>query len=219
MRSLFVSENRCIENLFRLKWQDEAYCPPTVLSETISRPQNANKKSSFNCDFILDFVDWRASGTEREAAACSILPNALGAELFLIVEKSTLMLTALELNGGYAFSIKDFANYIEHVEQTIQAAIGLVNVDKPRSVERMLAQSLPLHSSSFARVLVVGRDVTFLFSPTETIPVMRGHRLPLVQSDDQEIHVYVDGGQILCIDGWVRASITSTTEVLVSMPE
>ena len=100
MRTLFSSEKRCISNLFYMKWNGAIPSAPAIFEETIAEPANPATRPWFNCDFILDFVDYRTFASERSASACSVLPNALGAELFLVVEKATLSPTALELNGG-----------------------------------------------------------------------------------------------------------------------
>src|SRR5688572_14132294 len=126
MRTLFASEERCIRNLFHLRWQRDLRFTLDVITEIILEPATSEAKPWFNCDFILDFVDSRTFASDRASAVCSVLPNALGAELFLIVAKSTLRLTALELNGGTAFPIEDYQEYIDGVESAIESAMESV---------------------------------------------------------------------------------------------
>jgi hypothetical protein len=219
MRALFASERRCVSNLFQMKWNGQIRSAPFVLTETTAEPTNPNKKPWFNGDFILDFIDWRALKSERSASACSVLPNALGAELFLVVEKDTLLPTALELNGGGAFSIKYYAKYIDYVEAAVCDTLsGLCNQVSGLTLKR-LSQVTPITKAAFARVLVVGSDITFLYSPTDTIPVMRGQRFSLTQADDREIDCYADGEDIVCFDGWIRANVNQSERVLVAVPD
>jgi hypothetical protein len=218
MRTLFVSERRCVSSLFRMKWNYQIHSAPLVLTETIAEPPNPRRRPWFNCDFILDFVDYRTFTSERSAAACSVLPNALGAELFLVVEKATLLPTALELNGGRAFSMKHYASYIDVVEAAIEGAMVSArgrNVGLPWNG---LSQVVSIERAAFARVLVVGSDVTFLYCPNETTPVVRGQRFSLVQADDREIDCYAEGKDIICFDGWIRTEVASSERVLVSVP-
>jgi len=148
-----------------------------------------------------------------------VLPNALGAELFLIVDKATLAPTALELNGGCAYSIKYYATLVGLVEESLREAVKL---RKPRQTGRQwreVFQCIPIRHAAFARILVVGNDVTFLYFSEETTPVMRGRRVDLAQQDDREICFYIDGDEIVCFDGWVRVEITRTERTLVALPK
>src|SRR4029434_4676801 len=165
MRAPFASESRCVFNLFQLKWGDEKCCAPPIISETIAEPPNPRGKPWFNCDFILHFDDWRMNTSERSVAACSVLPSALGAELFLIVERDTLSPTALELNGGGAFSIEHYARYIDVVEAGIQEGIDEQGCRQPDHPWHRASTLIPINKAAFARCLVVGRDVTFLYFP------------------------------------------------------
>lgn len=219
MRNLFVSEKRCISNLFEMKWKGHFHSPPSVLSETIATPPKPRIKPWFNCDFILDFIDWRAHTSERSASVCSVLPNALGAELFLIVDKSTLLPTALELNGGGAFSMKYYASYIDIVEAAIQDALAGLESQNVSLLTRVSSHITRFRKAAFARLLVVGSDVTFLYCPTLTKLVMRGQRYNLVQVDDVEIDCYVNGADIACFDGWIRWEVARSEQLLVSLPE
>jgi hypothetical protein len=148
-----------------------------------------------------------------------VLPNALGAELFLVVEKATLSPTALELNGGGAFSIEHYTPYIDAVEAAIQEAIGSVGGQNVGLPQLDPSKVTSVTKAAFARVLVVGSDVTFLYCPSIATPAMRGQRFNLAQADDREIDCYVDGEECVCFDGWIRTDVTTGERVLVSLPE
>jgi len=187
-----------------MKWGGDVCRAPAILSESIAEPTNPRRKPWFNCDFILDFVDWRSLTSERSGAACSVLPNALGAELFLIVEKASLSPTALELNGGGAFGIAHYASYIGVVEAAIQEAIASRGGQGAGLPQIEWSHVTSVARAAFARVLVVGSDITFLFCPRVTRPVMRGECLGLAQANDREIDCYLDGQECVCFDGWIR---------------
>jgi hypothetical protein len=197
MRDLFASEKRCISNLLQMKWNVSADVMPNVVSETydIDRP----KRHRFNCDFIISFINWGENASERAAAACSVLPNALGAELFLVVEKSTLLPTALELNGGEAYSISHYNEYVKCVETLVSEAIC-----KQSWYEGLSRHYVRFRDAAFSRLLVVGDDITFLCFPTESQPVIRGKRFSLVERDDREVYCYIDGDVLVAFDGWLR---------------
>jgi len=216
VRALFASEQRSVSNLWQMLWGHDVPRAPTVVSEMIAGPSNPRKTPWFNCDFIFNFVDWRTFRAERSASACSVLPNALGAELFLIVEKATLAPTALELNGASAFPIGHYATWIAIVEAAIHRAL-----DEPEKLRGkwplgQMSKSVRIEAAAFARVLVVEGDVTFLYFPHDTTPLMRGKRICLVSRDDARIDCYVDDDTVICFDGWVRTSVTHTDATLVA---
>ncbi len=218
MRTLFASERRCVLNLFRTEWKRKMSSVPTVVTETVAEPVDRTKKPWFNCDFILDFVDWRTCKSDRSAAVCSVLPNALGAELFLVVEKATLSPTALELNGGAAFPIKHYARYVRIVEEAIHEHMERLDHREGEYLRKIMAEALSIGTSAFARVLVVNGDITFLYFPSDTKPVMRGQPINLVSGDNQYIDCYTDAGQVVCFDGWVRTNVVHGEHTLVASP-
>jgi hypothetical protein len=218
MRNLFASERRCISNMSRMKWGHVVEPEPSVLREYYSEPVGRRGGRRFNCDFALEFVDRFEMWPESMATAASILPNALGAEVFLIVEKATLSPMALELVGGDAFSIKHYASLIDVVEAAIQQAMKLREVRRTGPPWRELVEFVSIEEAAFARLLVVGSDITFLYSPSVTTPVMRGQRFNFAQADDREIDCYLDGKECVCFDGWIRTESTTSERVLVSLP-
>lgn len=217
MRQLFQSERRCVASLFQAKWKSELLSFPAVVTETVAEPTNPRVRHRFNCDFILDFVDWQSASCERAASAWSILPNALGAELFLIVDKATLRPTALELNGGGAFPMAHFAKYLDGVEVAVREALRHCDEGKP--ISREVLQCTSVRRAAFARILVVGNEITFLYFPNETMPAMRGKCVSLASAEDRLVECYYDLGQIVCFDGWVKTEIIATDQVLVAVPE
>lgn len=219
MREPFASEKRCISNLFQMKWKNHDYRVPNVVSEFIAQPAEAKTKPWFNCDFILDFVDPRAVKAKRSASVCSVLPNALGAELFLVVEEDSLFPTALELNGGRAFSLTHYVQYVDLVEEAIKNAVEQQNGPAAQHPHWSLVERASIHNAAFARVLVVGNDVTFLYFPNDSVPTVQGRCINIAEGDDREIYYYLDGDDVVCFDGWIRTDVPESDRVLVAMPE
>jgi len=219
MRRLFTSETRCISNMIRMKWGVCIESELSVLREYYSEAARQRTGHVFNCDFALEFVDRFVTWPDTMATAASILPNTLGAEVFLIVEKGTFNPMALELIGGEAFPVKHYASLIEVVEAAVQEAMESARRPETEYPWKELMEVISMQKAAFARLLVVGSDATFLYFPTDTTPLMRGQCLNLAQGDDREIHCYVDGHQIVCFDGWVRTHVTRTERMLVALPE
>lgn len=219
MRPLFLSETRCVLNLFQKKWGERSLVIPHILTETIATPARVTRRPWFNCDFILHFVDWRPPRSQRTAAGCSILPNALGAELFLVVEKETLSPTALELNGGGAFTMDHYDRYIDIVETAVREAL-VVSHERNAQLHKDGSPGISrVKEAAFARILIVGNDITFLYSPgRHTISSIEGRRVTLSQAEDRQIDCYLQAEEVLCFDGWIRTEVITTKHMLVSMP-
>jgi hypothetical protein len=218
MRTLFLSEKRCISNLMEEKWGVGMQSEPPVLKEYSAEPLRVGKRLSFNRDFSLDFVEDFTESRQREGTMNTALPNTFGTDLYLFVETPTLNPLHFELMFGEAFSIKYYAPYIKRVEAAVrdavlsQQGIGILS-------REALLQRVPLKKSASARVLVVGGDVCFLYFPSEAVPVMRGSYFDLAESGDRHIACYLDGDEIVCFDGWIRTEVAASDRVLVAQPE
>lgn len=124
MRSLFTSEARCIQRMIQARWGKANSHVPAIVSEYIAAPDKPKSKPWFNCDFCLDFVDRRdADWASSEIASHSILPNTLGAELFLAVEPAAFVPMRLDLIGGQTLSFKYYAAYLQQVGEAIRRAL------------------------------------------------------------------------------------------------
>jgi len=219
MRAPFSSERRCISNLIEMEWRSPLRFAPTIVSEYIAPPIDPGKRPWFNCDFTLDFIDPRTASSEHVATMSPVLPNTLGAEVFLVVQKELLAPMRLELIGGGAFSIKYYTSYLDNVEAAIREAVELRERRETRVPWHEMVEAASMRRAAFARLLVVGTDATFLYFPGETAPLTRGQRFSLVQRDDRDIDCYVDGDKVVCFDGWIRAEVTPTERTLVALPK
>lgn len=218
MRNLFLSEKRCVANLMQGKWGVGLRSEPIVVKERFSEPVRKEKGPKFNCDFVLDFVEDFLEVRERDGTMNTALPNTLGADVYLFVERPSLHPLHLELMFGEAFSIKFYSQYIARTEAAIREAVLSQRLAAKLSQSALL-QRLPVKKAACARVLVVGGDVCFLYFPSEAVPVMRGLRFDLAESDDRHIACYLDDEEIVCFDGWIKTDVTRSERVLVAQPE
>ncbi len=218
MRTLFLSEKRCISNLMEEKWGVRMQSEPQVLKEYLAESSKSTKRPNFNRDFSLDFVEDFTEWRDREGTMNTALPNTFGTDLYLFVETHTLNPLHFELMFGEAFSIRYYAPYIDHIEAAVrEAVLGREGMDK--CSQQALLRRMPLKKSACARVLVVGGDICFLYFSTEVVPVMRGTRLDMVQSDDRHIACHLDCEKLVCFDGWIRTEIAASERVLVAQSD
>ncbi len=217
MRGLFASEARCVNNMIKKRWGKTNDRAPTIVSAYVADPDKTKRKPWFNCDFCIDFIERRdADWCDCEITANSILPSTLGAELFLAIDPSEIKPMRLELIGGQAFSIKHYVTYIQHVEEAIQHSLAS-QAGRPSPYPwREWLRLVPVKKSAFARVLIIGEDITFLYFPADMKPAMQGQCVNLVQQDGCEINVYVDNGQLVCFDGWIRTKVEPSEMKLVA---
>lgn len=202
MRSLFVSEQRYIRNVLLQHRHIDAdavsfgkvlleYYPPS------RRP--ARHRFKFNCDFMLQF-DERLDNCK--SCCTSILPNTLGADVFVTFDEVTSRPLRTELLGGDAFSIEYYRDYIEQVE------VCLSRLSYPVSIRQC----------RYVRIFVIENDICFLAFPHDDAPVMKG-RTRALSSDDSasSITCSLDGSRLVYIDGWLRTSVAYSDEKLLAI--
>lgn len=215
MRILFLSERRSILSLMRKAWDCDLDTEVSVIAETVNGEDGDVGESRFNCDFMMDFVHHSADWSKSQITMSPILPNTLGAELFLAVDKATLRPMRLELMGGAAFPAKHFANYISSVETAIREAMSSLetaNGNCPGVAARVPA----IRKSAFARIMVIHGDICFLYCPKEDRPIMRGRRLNIARGHDREIDIYTDGDETIGFDGWLSTEAVPSEWNLVA---
>jgi hypothetical protein len=147
-----------------------------------------------------------------------VLPNTFGAEVYLVVEKDVLAPMRLELIGGGAFPMKYYASYVDCVQAAIHETVRVRQRGRTPLPWHEIIELASMRRASFARLLVVGAHATFLYFATGMAPVMRGQRVSLVQRDDREIDCFVDGDEVVCLDGWVCTEVSPADTILVALP-
>lgn len=220
MREVFSSEAKCIQNVLA-SWSPahNPGLPTLVFEEFYSEPRARHRGPRFNTDFTLYFVPSTERPAERECFSSRILPNTIGADLFLVVDRESFRPLVLDLIAGEAFAMKYYHEYVARIE----AALSLVVADGSRDVRAAARSVLQrtggkecflsaacLKSSAYCRILVVGGDACFLFFPTIKEPEMRGTRYTLLHSDGCRVDCYVDGSEIVCFDGWVQVKVVES---------
>jgi hypothetical protein len=189
-----------------------------VISESYAEPRVQTKGPRFNTDFTLEFVDSEQCicDNQHRCIGSPVMPNTVGADLFLIVNKFSFEPLLLDLVGGEAFPISYFAAYIDAVEsaltQTLQSA-GFEVIPARKSVDAAI-ECARLRRSEYCRLMVVGGDACFLFFPASHTPDVRGNCYTLCDSDGVRIDCYVDGSDIVCFDGWVRVEVRESEQKL-----
>src|SRR5438105_4551671 len=156
MRDLFLSERRCVGNILNrhLAIDLAQFRDLKVRAEHYS-PARSSARSNFNHDFALQFgLDSEFHNFKSYSAP--VLPNTIGAEVFLTVDKATSMPLRLELLAGEAFPIKYFERPLEQIERALEG----------RGID------FPLKSSAYSRVLVVEGDICFLAFRSESAPLL-----------------------------------------------
>lgn len=217
MRALFLSEKRCISNLMQEKWGTAIQSDPQVYREYLEPSSAVARRPDFNSDFVIDFVDDFTALPDWEGTMQTALPNTLGTDLYLFVQTSSFTPLRFEMMFGKAFSIDDFGKYIEHVESTVIDAVTCLSAVN-RVFKQTLLQQASIAKSRYARILVVGGDICFLYFPSEDMPVRRGEQFDLATDNDRRIACHLTGDEIVCFDGWIRTDVVVGDQTLVVQP-
>ena len=198
------------------EWGQRLEREPSFIVESISEEGRKPRQPYFNADFMLDFVDRDANWSKSKITMSPILPNTLGAELFLAVEEGTLRPMRLELMGGGAFPVRHYAKYIDSIETAIKKAMNIPQVSN-RLCGKAVSQEFSVGASAFARIMVIQKDICFLVCPKYLLPTMRGEHSSLVREKDCEIDCYIDGEEVVCFDGWLSTDVTWSEWKLVAI--
>ena len=224
-RQLFESEKRTIRNIALKHLGRETAPADFVYFETYSAPAREGETEVFNSDFRLQFDERDLSeidfGRGTTGGMAPVLPNTLGAEVFLTVEKGTYRPLLLHLLGGEAFPMKYFATYVRHLEAMLnqlgnsQTKATLADSGPNECIEasgrlKGSIREVSIKQSAYSRILVVGSDICFLVFPDATSPVMRGVRHTLARSPQCEVHCFVSGSEITCLDGWLSTEVPAS---------
>jgi hypothetical protein len=200
MRELFVSERRYIRNIL---WQRAKILwdtfDPVVLE--YYAPPRTRCRVRFNNDYFLRFVA-AENLRETKSYGSPVLPNTLGADVFLTVDELTSRPLMTELLAGEAFSIKYFKEHIEKIEDSLAR----------------LSHRVQFRKCAYSRVFVIENDICFLAFPEMPAPAMRGNRQPLASGAEGSIVSYVDGTELVCVDGWIRTYVPSSEWKLEAIP-
>jgi hypothetical protein len=198
MRGMFLSEKRCVRNTLLRHRSVEFDQFEDVMIEHYSPPRFSTG-GHFNLDYYLQFVEDAAIRNCRSFCA-RVLPNTMGAEVFVTIDKDTSRLLRMELLCGEAFPIKYFRQHIDQIEDEL----------------RRLSVSVRLGRSAYCRVFVIENDICFLAFPSDSSPVMRGEKRVLHSSAESAIECYVDSGDLVCVDGWIRTHVADSEWKLVA---
>lgn len=219
LRDLFKSERRVIRNIALSGWGIDLDPSVGVVAQWYDCERM--EPVHFNRDFRLEF-DERDLGTiDGMSWMAAVLPNTLGAEVFLTVEKGTYKPLLLHLLGGEAFPMKYFATYIRNIETMLNhlaasqtkgrsaGSHGNEAIEAGKVLEGRIKE-ISIKESAYSRILVVGNDICFLVLPEATSPTMCGARHELIRSLECEVCCYLDGSKTVCLDGWITTQIPTS---------
>lgn len=198
MRDLFLSEQRYVGNIVLRHLGHECPRVGPVLSEYYAPPRRSLHDCHFNTDFVLRFVE-RGAMQDHQSFCARVMPNTMGAEVFVTVDTGTSQVLMTELDSGEAFSVDDFKPYVDLVESEL-AGLGFL---------------IGFKSSRYCRVLVVENDICFLVFPDEPEPVMRGAKKVLRKEAKSEIVSYTDD-HLVCVDGWIHTTTPDSEWILAA---
>jgi hypothetical protein len=131
----------------------------------------------------------------------SILPNTIGADVFVTVDEQTSQPLMTELLGGEAFSLKYFKEHVEKVEDRLAE----------------LSHPIDLRRTSYCRIFVIENDICFLAFPNDAIPVIRGERELLVADVESSIACSMEGADLVYVDGWIRTYVAESERKLEAL--
>lgn len=204
MRPLFVSEWKCVSVLTEMQWNRAPSSEPEVFDEYHALDRCGSASGSFNCDFIMDFVNPKLASWKHTTTMQPILPNTLGADLFLVTGETSLAPMRLQLIGGPAFSKKYFKRFVNEIESLLQR-VGIQSAFSGMLSELVLKNiTATIRKAVFSRVLVVGDYTTFLYFPKHRTPIYIGNRINVVCQEDCVVDLFVDGDELIAVDGWLR---------------
>lgn len=202
VRELFISEYRYIENILS-KWTDvKRSMIGSVILENHC-PVHGESRIAFNNDYSLQFAS-ADKLVELKAVAFSapVLPNTLGADVFLLVDEDTSQVLETELLGGQSFQMHYFKEHIEKIEEYLSR----------------LSCPLKLRRTKYCRIFVIENDICFLAFPNDALPVVRGDKKLLSATEDSTIACAMDGDELVYVDGWIRTHVPASEWKLEAVP-
>lgn len=224
MRDTFLSENRIIEVVAACH-KIPITLPAMVYREFYYESLVEKDNRSFNVDFRLQLSCEDLSRIDFEngcsGGALAVLPNTLGAEIFLTTDKTSGKPLILELMGGGAFPSRYFNQYLQQIESTIRRLVEkpAIAMRFPGVSVRDFSESVRPDKTQYSRVFIVGQDICFLFFPLDGQPTIRGDRCALVNTEEMQIDCFIEGSKITCIDGWMKTEVADSEYKLVAIPQ
>lgn len=192
MRPLFLFEQKTINAVLEPALGLNVPLPSDVVFEWYDAPTLDHPQ--FNRDFCVGFTQ-RSTMQSTRSYCSAILPNTIGSDVFLTVERETNRPLMLEQMFGAAFSISYFRKYVEEIEYVLKQ--GSAEIFQDFSVARC----------RMAHVLVVNSIVCFLLCPHDATPRYSGERRIVVDAPSGHIDYAAADGRIAYIDGWLSTSV------------
>lgn len=216
MRELFLAEQKTLTLMAHKAWGIEFAALPSVLTELTEETGSSDAGNTLICDYVLEFVE-RPLPEGKFLTACEpILPNVVGADVFLTVEKATHRPLILETMNVSALSLDDLSPWIREFRRFLKTLFPASSVKgHPQlapAFHTFIANDAENDASSFnwirelslASLAVLADNICFsLFAEGQlhSIPVP-GERLTVPGRFD--VQCYSEGSHIVLLSGWVR---------------
>ena len=212
MRTLFISEQRAINNVFPGPSPSGG---DYVIDEWLLQ-SSANEKS-FNGDFVLRCQPELPA--RFKSIAKPILPNTVGAELFITRDVESNCLYQAELMGGPAFPYRYYAPFVKLMERRVlcgkERLARHIHADASQA-EHLLSKLSRVRGSLFARIMLVGDDLTFLLFATNPRPLPGCSSIQIAESLEGETNVLKQGAAFVGLDGWMKCPVAPSEWQLVA---
>jgi hypothetical protein len=147
-RSPLKSEHAIIQ----LAYNEESMQLPDDIQ--VCKEEYEQQNDCFNADFAIWFVDTFPLEAKLKSHVLPVMPNTLGAELFVVFDENQVPIL-VRLIGGDNFPVIDFANTIKDVHKILSEA-----------------RALPSFNESFVRIVDLGSVVSFLVATGPLVEFM-----------------------------------------------
>jgi len=215
-RSLLLSEQRTIQNVANNEWGRSIPCDVTIVSEE-RLSISTKRRPIFNSDFSIEFMEDSHKQEFISAVECA-LPNAIGgADIFLAVDPSTYTPLAFKLILGDAFSLDDFAEYVQKIETYLKADAVVAQLRtigiSPGEIERATSVT----NSQYLRLCVVRNEICFSLQFSDDQHLGYATSLRVTDDDHATFDCYVESDRISCVDGWMSTEVEKSEYTLVAV--
>jgi len=196
MRSLFLSEERILDQMIR----NETGSVPDLRGVLVVRETHSKSRGNpaFNCGFFLEFGRRIANANETRCITRSILPQAIGLEMFLVIDKNSHLPISLELLTGEGLRMRDFRDPHLYLDEFLNRLSGSTDALGGLAIPRSIAEF------GYTRLVWMYEEIAFLlfsecYSASGDVDAQCLHN----KADDHAISVVTRGKQC-CVDGWVK---------------
>lgn len=205
---IFEFERRAVRNTIAARpvpWDG-------IVPEECKTQGLGGRVSSFNEDYMVLFVDQETLAQGHKSAVASLLPDVVGADVFVTTDPVTKKIVLINLLGGEVFPPRQYRQYLSKL------AVALAGLECPLDVEVPLYPGLSLATPVSWRKLitwpvvyawVIHGELCFFLGERQVWAARDAgaQRLDLRFEDDSHFVAHIDSGRIAAIEGWMRVPV------------